>query len=62
MARPMDAEPPRVNAEVKSMGRPAVNERPRKIRERSFAYALRAVKLFQYLQKRKDGGGWLLGK
>ena len=35
---------------------------PREIRERSFAYALRAVKLYQHLQKQKDGAGWLLGK
>ena len=36
--------------------------RPREIRERSFAYALRAVKLYQFLQKQKDGAGWVLGK
>ncbi len=33
-----------------------------KIRERSFAYALRAVRLYQYLQKLQDGAGWVLGK
>lgn len=32
------------------------------IRKRSFAYALRAIKLYQALQERKDGAGWVLGK
>jgi len=31
------------------------------IRSRSFAYALRAIKLYQYLQARKNGAGWILG-
>ena len=35
---------------------------PREIRARSFAYALRAVKLYQHLQKQRDGASWLLGK
>jgi four helix bundle protein len=35
---------------------------PREILPRSFAYALRAIKLYQYLQRRKDGAGWILGK
>ena len=35
---------------------------PREIRARTFAYALRAVKLYQYMQKKKDGAGWILGK
>jgi four helix bundle protein len=35
---------------------------PREILERSFSYALRAIKLYQYLQRRKDGAGWILGK
>ena len=29
---------------------------------RSFQYGLRAVRLFQHLQKGKDGAGWVLGK
>jgi len=37
-------------------------KRPREILPRSFAYALRAIKLYQYLQRRKDGAGWILGK
>jgi four helix bundle protein len=37
-------------------------KRPREILLRSFAYALRAIKLYQYLQRRKDGAGWILGK
>jgi four helix bundle protein len=32
------------------------------IRERSFAYALRAVKLHEFLQERKNGTCWILGK
>ena len=35
---------------------------PKEIRARTFAYALRAVKLYQYLQRKKDGAGWILGK
>jgi four helix bundle protein len=35
---------------------------PLKIRERSFAYALRAIKLYRHLQKQGDGVGWILGK
>ena len=37
-------------------------KRPREILPRSFDYALRAIKLYQYLQRRKDGAGWILGK
>jgi four helix bundle protein len=32
------------------------------IRERSFKYALRAIKLYQCLQEGKDGAGWIIGK
>jgi four helix bundle protein len=32
------------------------------IRERSFQYGLRAIRIFRYLQKSKDGAGWVLGK
>ena len=35
---------------------------PREILDRPFVYALRAIKLYQYLQRRKDGAGWILGK
>jgi len=35
---------------------------PREIRARTFAYALRAVKLYQHLQRKKDGAAWILGK
>jgi four helix bundle protein len=58
----MHTEWHRVNAGTKSTRGPSVNERSPKVRERSFTYALRAIKLYQYLQKRKDGAGWLLGK
>jgi len=40
---------------------PAEGQR-QEIGERSVAYALRAIKLFQFLQARKDGAGWILGK
>jgi four helix bundle protein len=32
------------------------------IRRRSFQYALRAIRLYQALQERKDGACWILGK
>lgn len=32
------------------------------IRERAFKYALRAIKLYQCLQKHKDSTGWIIGK
>ncbi len=32
------------------------------IRERSFKYALRAIKLYQCLQEAKDGAGWIIAK
>jgi four helix bundle protein len=37
-------------------------EQPWHIRERAFKYALRAIKLYQFLQEGKDGAGWVLGK
>lgn len=40
----------------------ARNEPSLKIRERAFVFSLRAVKLFQHLQKQKDGAGWVIGK
>ena len=47
------------------MAGPAQSEKGNKdrdIRTRSLQYALRAVKLYQHLQKQKDGAGWILGK
>jgi four helix bundle protein len=35
---------------------------PRQILTRSSTYALRAIKLYQFLQRQKDGAGWILGK
>ena len=35
---------------------------PREIRTRAFAYALRAIKLYGFLQDGKNGAGWILGK
>jgi four helix bundle protein len=32
------------------------------IRQRAYQYALRAIKLYQHLQERRDGAGWILGK
>lgn len=38
------------------------SKEPKNIRQRSFEYTLRAVKLYQHLQKQKDGAGWVLSK
>jgi four helix bundle protein len=38
------------------------SKHPRGILPRSFSYALRAIKLYQFLQSQKDGAGWILGK
>ena len=35
---------------------------PPDIRARSFQYGLRAVRLYQSIQKGRDGAGWILGK
>lgn len=35
---------------------------PQDIRRRSFQYALRAIKLHQVLQEKRDGTCWILGK
>jgi four helix bundle protein len=35
---------------------------PVKIRDRAFAFSLRAIKLFQHLQKQKNGAGWVIGR
>lgn len=35
---------------------------PQDIRQRSFVYALRAIKLYQHLNAQKNGAGWILGK
>ncbi len=35
---------------------------PPDIRARSFQYGLRAIRLYQFLQKERDGAGWILGK
>jgi four helix bundle protein len=32
------------------------------IQERAIEYALRAIKLYQHLQRRREGAGWILGK
>jgi four helix bundle protein len=37
-------------------------DRPADIRRRSFQYALRALKLYRYLDEQKDGDGRLLAK
>ena len=36
--------------------------KPRDICERAFAYALRAVRLYQHLQVKKDRAGWIMGE
>lgn len=35
---------------------------PEDIEERTLAYAVRAVRLFQALQRREDRAGWIVGK
>ncbi len=32
------------------------------ILKRSFAYSLRAIKLYRYIQEQKNGAGWIIGK
>ncbi len=58
----MNSEVPTGSGGSKPVNGHVVNSRPQKIRERSFAYALRAIKLYQHLQKQKDGAGWVMGK
>lgn len=36
--------------------------KPRDIRRRSFGYALRAIKLYRFLQASNDGAAWVVGK
>jgi four helix bundle protein len=38
------------------------SDRPEDIRERTFDYALRAVRLYRALQERDDRSGWILGQ
>jgi len=35
---------------------------PQDIRKRAYQYALRAIRLYHYLQKQKDSAGWIIGK
>ena len=58
----MSDELPTGRARPANPAEPETKAKPLQIRERSFAYALRAVKLYQYLQKQKEGVGWVLGK
>jgi len=48
------------------MAKTQVDSPPRaqapEIRARSFAYALRAIKLYQHLQSQTTGAGWILGR
>ena len=39
-----------------------MNKQPEDIRTRSFQYGLRAIRFYRFLQKGKDGAGWILGK
>jgi four helix bundle protein len=38
------------------------NEKPQDIRERCLAYAVRAIRLYQELEKHKDGAARVIGK
>jgi four helix bundle protein len=57
----MDKLPENITASEPGDSRPD-NGGPVKIRERAFAFSLRAIKLFQHLQKQKDGAAWVIGK
>jgi four helix bundle protein len=37
-------------------------EAPQDIRKRAYQYALRAIRIYQFLQKQRDSAGWILGK
>jgi four helix bundle protein len=37
-------------------------KKPYDIRERAFAYALDAIKLYRTFQEKKDGAGWVIAK
>jgi four helix bundle protein len=37
-------------------------EKLKDIGERTFQYSLRAIKLYQFLQKQKDRTGWIIGE
>jgi four helix bundle protein len=37
-------------------------EPPQDIRKRAYQYALRAIRIYQFLQKQRDSAGWILGK
>jgi len=39
-----------------------VYTQPKDIRARSFHHALRGIRLYQYLQRERDGAAWVLGK
>jgi len=38
------------------------DKEPQDIRKRAYQYALRAIRLYQHLQKQKDSAGWIIGK
>ena len=40
----------------------SIGKQPPNIRARSFQYGLRAIRLYHFLQKGRDGAGWILGK
>ena len=58
----MSDELPSREARSTDRARFAEQRKPLRIRDASFGYALRAIKLYRYLQKQGDGVGWILGK
>ena len=58
----MSDELPSREARSTDRARLAEQRKPLRIRDASFGYALRAIKLYRYLQKQGDGVGWILGK
>lgn len=46
----------------KAESRNEISREPPDIRARSYQYALRAIALYQHLQKQRDGAAWIIGK
>jgi four helix bundle protein len=58
----MSSELAAPGAEIKTIGRLTGDGHRARIRERSFEYSLRAIKLYQYLLKQKQNAGWVIAR
>jgi four helix bundle protein len=58
----LNSENPKGTGFMETVEKDSDKRHPKEIRARTFAYALRAVKLYQHLQAKRDGAGWVLGK